>query len=77
MPIEWSADGKWIYAWNREKPLEILKIPASGGRPETLVTLPFEHIYPGIGMTPDGKRIVCAVVETQSDVWVMENFDPE
>ncbi len=83
-PIEWSTDGKWIYAWNiLKKPVEILMVPVNGGKPKTLVTLPFDHIESqigngnGISMTPDGKRIVCVVVETQSDVWMMENFDPE
>ena len=43
MPIEWSTDGKWIYASNVfETPRKIFKIPASGGEPKTVVTLPFE-----------------------------------
>ena len=76
-PIEWSADGKWIYAYNPvQKPIKILKIPASDGDPKALVTLPFDNVN-GISMTPDGRGIVCAVIETQSDVWLMENFDPE
>ncbi len=50
-------------------------IPASGGEPETLFTLPFERIG-SVSVTPEGKRIVCAVTEIQSDVWVMEHFDP-
>ena len=28
-------------------------------------------------MTPDGKHLVYLVAETQSDVWMMEHFDPE
>jgi hypothetical protein len=28
-------------------------------------------------MTADGKRIVYQVVETESDTWLAENFDPE
>jgi len=31
----------------------------------------------GIKMYPDGTEIVCDVNETQSDAWLMENFDPE
>jgi len=78
-PIEWSADGKWIYAWDLlKKPIEILMIPVNGGKPKTLVTLPFENIDrpDDITMTPDGKRLVCAVAISQSDIWMMENFDP-
>ena len=45
-PIEWSADGRWIYAWHLlKKQKEILMIPVSGGEPKTLVTLPFENIF--------------------------------
>ncbi len=78
-PIEWSADGRWIYAWNPErKPAEIMMVPAYGGKPKTYVVLPFENVGEWyITMTPDGKMIVCVVPETQSDVWLMENFDPE
>jgi serine/threonine protein kinase len=79
-PIRWSADGKWIYVLDglaaETKGAQIIKIPAAGGEPEALVTLPLENVYPA-SMTSDGRRIVCNVSETQSDVWLMENFDPE
>jgi hypothetical protein len=51
-------------------------IPVTGGEAKTFVTLPFENIS-YISMHPNGKRVVCSVSETQSDVWLMENFDPE
>ena len=78
-PIEWSADGKWIYYWNPgKKPAEIMMVPAHGGNQTTHAVLPFENVALSyISMTPDGKTIVCTVVENQSDVWLMENFDPE
>jgi len=81
-PIEWSEDGEWIYAVNRvEEPTNVYMIPLSGGQPKILLTLPFEKTryggYGAVSMTSDGKRIVCNVEETQSDVWLLENFDPE
>ncbi|MCI0616523.1 tetratricopeptide repeat protein, partial [bacterium] len=78
-PIKWSFDGKWIYAYNVFKtyPLEILKIPIAGGQPQTVVTLPIERESMMIDMSPDEKQIVCAALEKQSDVWMVENFDPE
>jgi serine/threonine protein kinase len=76
-PIEWSSDGNWVYAFNiYQKSSEILMIPVTGGEPKTFVTLPFENIS-HIAMHPNRKRFVCTVSETQSDVWLMENFDPE
>ncbi|MFQ5630470.1 MAG: tetratricopeptide repeat protein, partial [bacterium] len=77
MPIGWSADGRWIYAWNFfKKPIEIMMIPAAGGQARVIATLPFDEIE-GLSMTPDGKQLVCAAAQHRSDVWVMEHFDPE
>jgi len=28
-------------------------------------------------MDPNKKKFVCSVLKTQSDAWLMENFDPE
>jgi Tol biopolymer transport system component len=81
-PIGWSSDGKWIHAIELGKS-EIIKIPMEGGEAKTVITLPFAgelfslSFAPYISMTVDGKRFVCTVYETQSDVWVVENFDPE
>ena len=33
--------------------------------------------YCDIDITSDGKTIVCAIQETNSDVWMIENFDPD
>jgi len=75
-PIEWSADGNWVYAWVYKTPPEILRIPVGGGEAKTFVTLPFEKII-AISSSLDGKKIVSTVPETQSDAWLIENFDPE
>jgi serine/threonine protein kinase len=76
-PIQWSSNGNWIYAWdeNAQSP-EILMISASNGEARKFITLPFENIG-SIDIYPNGKKIVCTVGETQSDAWLMENFDPE
>ena len=70
---------KWIYAWNAgKKPARILMIPENGGAPKSVATLPFENINSGdMALTPDGKHIICSVQESISDVWLLENFDPE
>jgi Tol biopolymer transport system component len=80
VPITWSTDGKWIYGCSWISVIffsaDILMIPVSGGEAKGFVTLPFENIT-GISMDPDKKKFVCTVLETQSDVWLIENFDPE
>jgi len=76
-PIQWPVNGTSIYAWSDdERPIKIWMIPVNGGAAKVFVTLPFENIR-SITMTPDGKRIICSVEESISDVWLMENFDPE
>ena len=75
--VAWSSDGNWVYAWaeNPQSP-EILMINASSGEVKKFITLPFENTG-SIDIYPNGKKIVCTVLETQSDAWLMENFDPE
>jgi Tol biopolymer transport system component len=89
-PIGWSSDGRFIYAVDGKRaayrgvtaPFEetltgvrILKLPVNGGRPDTIMTVPFEEVG-SITVFPDGLKFVCAVYSSRSDVWVVENFDP-
>ena len=79
-PLKWSKDNKWIYAINTDKsPMDILKISSSSGLANVFYTLPSNKINYGysVDITPDGKTIVCAIHETNSDVWMIENFDPD
>jgi Tol biopolymer transport system component/DNA-binding winged helix-turn-helix (wHTH) protein len=89
LPIGWSIDGASIYAFDSKRAahrglsaafgetfteVKILNVPLNGGRPTTVVELPFDEVG-GIGMFPDGRRFVCAVYSSRSDVWIVENFD--
>ncbi|MFQ5641558.1 MAG: protein kinase [bacterium] len=77
-PIQWSADGNNIYTLDLSKnPNEILVVPSNGRNSKTLVTMPLKNDGDDMSMTSDGKRIVCPVNELLSDIWLMENFDPE
>ncbi len=76
-PIAWTNEGKYLYAMSQEKqPFELLRIDTESGKTKTIYTLPFDEID-GISMTPDGKQLVFAGVEKSSDIWYLENFDPE
>jgi Tol biopolymer transport system component len=77
-PINWSSDGKHIYAFEYGKDT-ILAIPADKGNPRTIVTLPLpaNRTLDYAAITSDGGRIAYVVSESQSDVWMIENFDPE
>ena len=81
-PIVWSSNGKWIYYYDDTKPTEIQIIPAVGGESKKYTTIPNRNeneiaFRLGLAMSPDGKKIVWTVQERKSDIWLMENFDPE
>jgi hypothetical protein len=77
-PIRWSLDGNWIYASNfyYQRFPDISKISVRDGKVDTLLHLPFENVR-YVDITGDGDKIVCAIFETQSDIWLMVSFDPE
>jgi hypothetical protein len=90
-PIGWSADARFIYVFegkvlnprgvtapNGETATEarILRVQVDGGVANTVTTLPFDEIG-GVSMTPDGRRFICVVYSSRSDIWVVDNFDPD
>jgi TolB protein len=79
-PVAWSPDGSGIYARGEteEGYPAIFRIPAEGGEATLVARLPFTREELGwAAVTPDGRGIVCEVAREQSDIWLMENFDPE
>jgi Tol biopolymer transport system component/DNA-binding winged helix-turn-helix (wHTH) protein len=88
-PIGWSSDGRFIYGFDGKRAAyrgrsvsyeetvtdaKIMRVPASGGSPETILSLPFEEVGT-VAMFPDGRRFLCTVYSSGSDVWIVENFD--
>jgi Tol biopolymer transport system component len=91
LPLAWSRDGQRLYLSGGErsayrglhtrlgettKETRVFSVPAAGGSVTTVAVLPFAEVG-GISMTPDGRRFVCAVYSSRSDVWVVEHFDPD
>jgi Tol biopolymer transport system component len=89
IPIGWSHDGRFIISIdgkraayrgvtaNFEETLteaRILRLPRNGADPETLLELPFDEVG-SVAMFPDGRRFVVTVYSSQSDVWVVDDFD--
>jgi serine/threonine protein kinase len=68
--LGWSSDGSSVLAGIGD---QIVAIPTSGGDPRPLFTLLNAS---QIRVSPDGKKFVYTVSETTSDIWLMENFDP-
>ena len=77
-PAGWSPDGLSVYAvdLSNSNSARLLSVPASGGNARVLAALP----WPTEGLncvTRDGRRFVCAVPQSTSDVWIAQHFDPD
>ena len=73
LPLAWPADG--LYAIDgASEPRRVTKLPATGGAPVALAPMPWNA---GACDTVDGRRYVCSRGKGQSDVWLVENFDPD
>jgi Tol biopolymer transport system component len=82
-PIGWSSDGRWIYLSDFEsEDVRILKISLRKGKPDLVFALspsPLrgDSIPYQVRMSPDEKHFVFTARKSQSDVWMIENFDSE
>jgi serine/threonine protein kinase len=81
LPVGWSPDGKYVYAIRSEsgRTREIIRVQVAAPNEVTSVaTLPSAvGDLDRASVSPDGHKIVVSIGESKSDVWLMENFDPE
>ena len=80
VPLGWSNDGRWIYSLNMIRDSsQILMVSTDNGATKIIYTLPAGKVkyHNDIDMSYDWKKIVCVLFETNSDVWMIENFDPD
>jgi Tol biopolymer transport system component len=73
-PFGWSPDGKYIYAQGFAQ-REVLEIEVGDSKTFRKVMVSPRFAY-GLAITPDGRKIILNQAEEQSDVWIMDNFDP-
>jgi hypothetical protein len=73
-PVGWSPDGRSVYASIWDKMVSIPVGPANRDMPRTVFTAPGD--IGAASVSPDGKKFVLRALETKSDVWVVDNFDP-
>jgi len=79
MPLVWAADDTIYFirdVLGSTATRRIERVSAVGGEPEVHVTLPASCDLSDISISLDGNKIVCAAVEMESDVWVVDSFDP-
>jgi Tol biopolymer transport system component len=74
-PIVWSYSGDMVYVWTPFN-ATIFRFSIATAESTRVVTLPFDEVQ-GVNMSSDGRLLVCTVPERQSDVWLVQNFDPE
>ncbi len=84
-PVAWSEDDRWIYAAGPpglhegyDRKASIFRISPVDGHFEHHAVLPFPaRICEHVSITPDGRTIVFLKGDTTSDIWLVEDFDPE
>ncbi len=77
-PFGWSRDGEWIYYYDVPPPVGRVRPDGSGE--EVFLSLPFGGVgsHPSVSMSPDARHFVAGFeVKTPSDIWLIENFDPD
>lgn len=80
-PIGWSTDNSEIYAiveaaTGDRRTIVAISSTGSGVRYFT-IPVPKGSMEPYVDLTPDGRQIVFSLRETQSDAWILDNFDPK
>lgn len=73
-PLGWSADGASLYLETEGN--QIQRLPAKGGKGVTIADLPFKDSACDFHERPARLQLICAVPESVSDVWMIENFEP-
>jgi len=75
IPVGWSRDGRWVYAWDHLDLSErIMAIPTRGGAPRLLMDIPGGRSMGNPVVTGDGQKAVAPVLVRQRDAWLVENF---
>jgi Tol biopolymer transport system component len=73
-PAAWSSDGQWIYAFDvRDGRFAIIRSDGTGIRELGTLTPGKRSAY---SVDVHGSHIVFSFGQVQSDVWIIDNFDP-
>jgi Tol biopolymer transport system component len=75
-PAGWSADGQWIYAHHFNAGSELVRVAVRTGTVETVARFPPGRLL-SCNLTPDARALVCSLLESKSDAWLVEHFDPQ
>jgi serine/threonine protein kinase len=79
MPLIWTTDDTIYFirdVFGTATTRRIERVSAVGGEPELHVTLPSSCDLSDMAISLDGSKIVCVAVDVESDVWVVDSFEP-
>jgi hypothetical protein len=79
VPIGWSPDATQAYALDTGR-RTVVAIPIAGGPAKPVFELPWSKDLTTswtVAMTPDARRFVFSVGQSQEDIWIIDNFDPD
>ena len=75
--LGWSQDGKWLYLLMSDTgKTSIGRMRIDDGIRESVISLPWPDIF-DVVMAPDCSTFACVRGQSQSDIWMIENFDPD
>jgi len=75
--LGWSPDGEWLYLTSSDSSSTLIsRMRIADGFAEPLVSLPWPNVW-DIAMAPNCSTFVCVRGDQQSDIWLVENFDPD
>ena len=75
--LGWSQDGEWLYLTSFDSSsTKISRLRITDGSVEPYASLPWSNIWE-IAMAPNCSTFVCVRGDQQSDIWLVENFDPD
>jgi Tol biopolymer transport system component/tRNA A-37 threonylcarbamoyl transferase component Bud32 len=77
MPLGWSEDGRYVYTY-LDSTREVRRVPATGGMGKVVNKVPFDGARCQSREHRGALTLLCTVGEAHSsDIWMMENFDPD
>ncbi len=74
-PAGWSPDGQSIFGFEYLG-RRLVRVSTASRKAQPIGAFP-QGAVEGCDVSPDAKTVVCAVRETKSDAWLVENFDPK
>ena len=82
LPMCWSADGKYVFAlslglFKGTNTSRVLAISVEDGTYNEIASIPENSYIMSADISPDGKYVVTVDTESPTDIWMIENFDPE